>query len=190
MDGGHYWSPDEQHTLEHMLKQFEADPNMLSLEKYTIIASKLPHKSIRDVALRVKWMTRKDANKRKKTSSDTDSRKKQVKRETGAKGAKAGGMHAGPHSTPGFTGPTGHLLEQNLAIINQIKQNMLACKVAENTELLARIRDNIVAIMSRMGSMPGIMRQMSPLPVSLNFELANKILPPQQPPQALPLANT
>ena len=66
---------------------------------------------------------------------------------------------------------------------------MLACKVAENTELLARIRDNIVAIMSRMGSMPGIMRQMSPLPVSLNFELANKILPPQQPPQALPPAN-
>ena len=30
---------------------------------------------------------------------------------------------------------------------------------------------------------------MSPLPVSLNFELANKILPPQQPPQALPPAN-
>ena len=108
MDGGHYWSPDEQHTLEHMMKQFEADHSMLSLEKYTIIASKLPHKSIRDVALRVKWMSRKDANKRKKTSSDTDSRKKQVKRETGAKGAKAGQEAKGakrPRGPRGQEGP-------------------------------------------------------------------------------------
>ena len=85
----------------------------------------------------------------------------------------------------------GHLLPWNRVdqvfltkgqLIEEVKRNMAACKVAENTEVLGRIRDHIMAILASMGSMPGIMRQMPPLPIQLDLELANRILPPPKPP--------
>jgi Ni,Fe-hydrogenase III large subunit len=77
-------------------------------------------------------------------------------------------------------GPTGHLLEHNVQVIGQIRANLAACKLQENTKLLVQFRDNIFAILNGMTNMPGIMSQMPPLPVKLNSELADRILPMPQ----------
>jgi hypothetical protein len=85
---------------------------------------------------------------------------------------------AGIHAAIG--GPTGHLFEHNSQIIGQIRANLAACKLQENTELLVQFKDNIFAILNGMTNMPGIMSQMPPLPVKLNLELADRILPLSQ----------
>jgi hypothetical protein len=84
-------------------------------------------------------------------------------------------------------GPTGHLLEHNTQVIAQIRANLAACKLQENTELLVQFRDNIFAILNGMTIMPGIMSQMPPLPVNLNSELADRILPMPMPQSSAPL---
>jgi Ni,Fe-hydrogenase III large subunit len=83
-------------------------------------------------------------------------------------------------SNDAIGGPTGHLLEHNAQVIGQIRANLAACKLQENTELLVQFRDNIYAILNGMTNMPGIMSQMPPLPVNLNSELADRILPMPQ----------
>jgi hypothetical protein len=83
-------------------------------------------------------------------------------------------------SNDAIGGPTGHLFEHNSQIIGQIRANLAACKLQENTELLVQFKDNIFAILNGMTNMPGIMSQMPPLPVKLNLELADSILPMPQ----------
>ena len=172
IDNGHFWSPEEQQTLEALLRSFEARQGLSGLQRYTLIAAELPAKSIRDVALRVKWMSRKETGKRKKVPGGEEAPKPAGKRPA----EKGGGGKADA------TGTTEQYLFHNLKLIEEIKRNMAACKVAENTEVLGDIRDHIMAILASMGSMPGIMRQMPPLPIQLDLELANRILPPPKPP--------
>lgn len=50
-------------------------------------------------------------------------------------------------------------------------------QVEENTTLLMRYRDNILAVLHHMQSMGGVMPDMPPLPVRLNAELAANFLP-------------
>lgn len=78
-------------------------------------------------------------------------------------------------------GTTGKLLEVNSQAILKIRANLAASQAQENTDLLVQVRDNIYAILNGMMSMPGIMSQMPPLPVKLNSELADSILPQPTP---------
>lgn len=66
----------------------------------------------------------------------------------------------------------GALLDQNLAILNNIKVNIASSRLAENGELLGRFRDNLTAIVARMDGMKGVMGRMPPLPVNVNTEAA------------------
>ena len=187
IDNGHFWSPEEQQTLEALLRSFEARQGLSGLQRYTLIAAELPAKSIRDVALRVKWMSRKETGKRKKVPGGEEAPKPAGKRPAekagrGGAGGKGGAGGAVGGGKADATGTTEQYLFHNLKLIEEIKRNMAACKVAENTEVLGDIRDHIMAILASMGSMPGIMRQMPPLPIQLDLELANRILPPPKPP--------
>ncbi|MBA0602036.1 hypothetical protein Gorai_002232 [Gossypium raimondii] len=49
------WSVDEQYILEDGLEKYKEEPNIL---KYIKIAASLPEKTVRDVALRCRWMQR------------------------------------------------------------------------------------------------------------------------------------
>lgn len=84
----------------------------------------------------------------------------------------------GASTSGGLGGPTEQLLEQNLAVIKQIRDNWQQCLVAENSELLCQFRDNLLKTMNTMASMSGIMNQMPNLPVKINLELASQLLPP------------
>ncbi|KAG6403524.1 hypothetical protein SASPL_135748 [Salvia splendens] len=74
-------------------------------------------------------------------------------------------------------GAAGQLLENNAQALDQISTNFSACKIHENIILFCQARDNIVSILNDLGDMPESMKQMPPLPVKLNEELANSILP-------------
>ena len=58
------WTPAEQSTLEDGLQKYSTEHTPLA--KYVKIAAELALKNVRDVALRVQWMQRKDALSRKR----------------------------------------------------------------------------------------------------------------------------
>ncbi|GAX74838.1 hypothetical protein CEUSTIGMA_g2284.t1 [Chlamydomonas eustigma] len=69
------------------------------------------------------------------------------------------------------------LIDQNHGILINFKTNMQQCRVVENTELLVRLRDNIVACLNQIGNLPSTVSTLPPLPVQLNLVLACKFLP-------------
>lgn len=168
------------------------------LERYLRIAANLTQKGARDVALRLKWMAACQAARKRQLSENDSSKQKQqqqFRRERGQSifniqpkpsmprnGVYGSQLNSslddhGSTSVGVVSGPIAHLLEQNYAVLNQFKQNMAQYKVNENTDLLVRFRDNILAILSQMNSMQGVMQQMPPLPVRMNIELATNFLP-------------
>lgn len=190
------WSSAEQSSLEEGLVKYAGQTN--NLVKYIKLAALLPEKTVRDVALRCVWITKKENGKSRKVEEQnafkkSKDRKEKVEAPTRPAAAVVARppmpMYTPPQlpidnddgiSNDAIGGPTGHLLEHNAQVIGQIRANLAACKLQENTELLVQFRDNIYAILNGMTNMPGIMSQMPPLPVNLNSELADRILPMPQ----------
>lgn len=181
------WSAEEQDKLNEGLRRFADEPNIM---KYIRIAATLQDKTVRDVALRCRWMTRKrrkpeEYNLGKKVNSRKD---KLV--ELSATNASCLPQNMAAY-TPmvqhmdqnellyceGIDGTSRQLLKQNAQAFNQISTNMHMFKLQENLDLFCHARNNITSILKNMRDMPGIMSQMPPLPVSIDEDLANTILP-------------
>ncbi|CAI9096947.1 OLC1v1033218C5 [Oldenlandia corymbosa var. corymbosa] len=166
------WSVEEQYKLEEGLVKFADEPSIM---KYIKIAAALRDKSVRDVALRCRWMM--------------DRIESCMKNNIGSPSSMS--MGAIPaYSTPlqaqdpnhvaasgALPGTSRHLLEENKQALGQISSNLSALKLQENVDLFLRTRSNLTTILNDMRNMPGIMSQMPPLPVCLNEELANCVLP-------------
>nr|GEY72271.1 ZZ-type zinc finger-containing protein [Tanacetum cinerariifolium] len=185
------WGPDEQSLLEELLTKYASDSSVL---RYAKIAKKLQDKTVRDVALRCRWMSKKENGKRRK--EDNSSRKNKDKKEKVTEHLAKSSSHTtnranGPpyaqsavsmDSDDGISykaigGIAGQLLEQNAQALDQISANFAAFKVHENINLFCQARNNIVSILNDLNDMPEIMKQMPPLPVKLNEELTNSMLP-------------
>lgn len=186
------WSPEEQTILEEGLTKFSADSVVV---RYAKIAKQLDGKTVRDVALRCRWMSKKENSKRRKEDHNL-SRKNKDKKEratdsSGKPSTHVGVRPAGPLyplsvltmdtdddiSYKAIGGPSGQLLENNSHIFNQVSTNLANFQIQENIGLLCQARENILTILNDMNDTPGVMRQMPPLPVKINEELANSILP-------------
>ncbi|GJN14032.1 hypothetical protein PR202_gb00807 [Eleusine coracana subsp. coracana] len=183
------WSPEEQALLDNGLAKYAADTAVV---RYAKIAMTLPDKTVRDVALRCRWMARKESNKKKKEEL---SKKTKEKKEKASDSSSKGPAHlvarpnAPPYTLPvlpmddddvsykAIGGPTGQLLEHNAQILNQIYTNISNMQVQDNLSLLCQTRDNILSVLKEISDVPEIMRQMPPLPVKLNEDLANSMLP-------------
>nr|XP_043636454.1 uncharacterized protein LOC122607530 isoform X2 [Erigeron canadensis] len=184
------WAPDEQSLLEELLTKYASDSSIL---RYAKIAKKLQDKTVRDVALRCRWMTKENGKRRKE---DNSSRKNKDKKEKVTDHLAKSSSHTtnranGPpyaqstvsmDSDDGISykaigGTAGQLLEQNAQALDQISANFAAFKVHENINLFCQARNNILSIMNDLNDMPEIMKQMPPLPVKLNEELTNSMLP-------------
>ncbi|KAK8709535.1 hypothetical protein V6N13_060550 [Hibiscus sabdariffa] len=167
---------------------------------YAKIAMQLNNKTVRDVALRCRWMEKKETSKRRKEESSHAKKSKDKKDRVVDPSAKpthfAGQSSASPNPTPmipmedndgipfgAIGGVAGELLEQNAQALNQISENLASFKVQENIGLLCQTRDNLLKLMNELDDMPNIMEKMPPLPVKLNLDLANIILPPPPPPK-------
>ena len=184
------WTAHEQAALDQAAVKFPAE-RYQPFERYVRIAATLPRKGVRDVALRLRWLSQ--ARKRKVSEDGPNKRLRRDRCQsifaTQQKPPNAMGQWPqqqlpmpqlddhGAQTVGAVGGLVAQLLEQNLHILYQYKQNMHQFKVQENTELLVRFRDNILAVLNQMNSMDGVMSQMPQLPVRMNVELANNFLP-------------
>ncbi|KAK8510429.1 hypothetical protein V6N11_082468 [Hibiscus sabdariffa] len=190
------WSLEEQAILEDGLKKYASEPSII---RYAKIALQLQNKTVRDVALRCRWMTKKENSKRRKEERNIARKSKDKKERVSDPLAKPTHFAAQPNLSPytppmipmdyddgipyrAIGGVTGELLEQNAQALNQISANLAAFQIRENIDLLCQTRDNILKIMNELNDMPDIMKQMQVLPVKLNEELANTVLPPSSRP--------
>ncbi|KAJ4846693.1 hypothetical protein Tsubulata_027178 [Turnera subulata] len=187
------WTVEEQAILEEGLVRFASESVVM---RYAKIALQLQNKNVRDVALRCRWMTvryKKENSKRRK--EDNFMRKSKDKKERYMDtSAKASHFMANPNVPPfappmlpteydetllcdGIGGVTGELLKQNAQAFNQISANFSTLQIQDNIGLLHQTRENLLKLMKEMDNCPEIMKQMPPLPVKLDEELANTILP-------------
>ncbi|KAH9793996.1 Histone H2A deubiquitinase (DUF3755) [Citrus sinensis] len=213
------WTPEEQSILEDLLAKYASDS---AVNRYAKIAKQLKDKTVRDVALRCRWMTEKATDSSAKSSSHL--------------AARPNGPSYAPPMIPMDTddgisyraigGITGDILEQNAQMFNQISANFGTFQIRDNIDLLCKARENILSIMNEyvitsvlynffinesstlpwskifgvwlilqkclryvecccgefhgeasLNDMPEIMKQMPPLPVKVNDDLANSFLP-------------
>ncbi|KAK9076286.1 hypothetical protein SSX86_004619 [Deinandra increscens subsp. villosa] len=181
------WSVEEQYKLEEGISKYADEPSMMKCIK---IAATLRDKTVRDVALRCRWMT----SKRRKHDELKLGRKLKDKKfqqdklvEFSSKPTISSNptLNVAPFSVTMNNRLQGggipveavsvsmrHLLEQNNHVLAQISANISALKLQENVHLFSRAKNNITAILKDMRYIPG-----PPLPVSLNTELVNTILP-------------
>lgn len=186
------WSAEEQAILEDGLAKYATEANII---RYAKIAMQLQNKTVRDVALRCRWMTKKENSKRRKEEHNITRKSKDKKERVVDTSAKPSHFTARPNVAPyappmitmdnddgisykAIGGVTGELLEQNAQALNQISANLQAFQIQENINLFCQARDNILKIMNDLNDMPDVMKQMPPLPVKVNEELVNHVLPP------------
>ncbi|KAL3502218.1 hypothetical protein ACH5RR_036667 [Cinchona calisaya] len=184
------WSVEEQYKLEEGLAKYADEPSIM---KYIKIAAILRDKTVRDVALRCRWMMRKrrkqeDHNLGKKVKD----RRERIESCMTNQISSASPMNMVAYSIPlqpcdqsdststgvsALISTTRHLLEENRRALGQISANLTTLKLQDNVDLFLRTRSNLTSILDDMKNMPGIMSQMPPLPVFINEELARSILP-------------
>lgn len=176
------WSVEEQYVLENGLAKLKDEPK---ISKYVKIAAALPDKTVRDVALRCRWMTRK---RRKREAGKSISNSKVVDTspelnmlanvpQQNALYAMNNMCHSTRMPFEGLSDAVMALLRQNAQALSQISYNLSTFKLQDNISLFYQARNNISAILTDMKEMPGIMSRMPPLPVSINDDLANRLLP-------------
>ncbi|GAU44924.1 hypothetical protein TSUD_91270 [Trifolium subterraneum] len=178
------WSLDEQYRLEEGLANYANEPSIM---KYIKIAAVLPDKTVRDVALRCRWLTR----KRRKSEEHSTGKKINYRKDKPVELPSQSNLHSalppsmGSYSHmsrimgqsqrtlyDGICGPMKQLMEQNAQTFNQISANLSTYKLQDNIDLFCHTRHNINTILNDMSEMPGIMSQMPPLPVAINEDLA------------------
>ncbi|XP_019454249.1 PREDICTED: uncharacterized protein LOC109355511 [Lupinus angustifolius] len=182
------WSVDEQYKLEEGLVQYAGEPSIM---RYIKIAATLPDKTVRDVALRCRWMAR----KRRKPDEHNLGKKVSNRKDKPVEAASNTNFHSAfppsmatyslnshhmgqsqPISYDGVCGPMKQVIEQNAQAFSQISANLSTYKLQDNIDLFCHTRHNICTILNDMREMPGIMSQMPPLPVTIDEDLAT-ILP-------------
>ncbi|KAL5781170.1 hypothetical protein ACOSP7_006199 [Xanthoceras sorbifolium] len=188
------WTAEEHAILEDGLRKYTSDANLI---RYAKIATQLQNKTVRDVALRCRWMAlrfKKENSKRRKEDLTRKSKdKKERVIDSSANSAYFTVQPSvPPYATPmiptgcddgmscgAIGGSMGQMLEQNAQVIHQISANLESLQIQDNINLFCQTRDNIVRMLNDLNDMPEKMRQMPPLPVRINEELANTILPLQ-----------
>ncbi|XP_026663550.1 uncharacterized protein LOC103714937 isoform X2 [Phoenix dactylifera] len=165
-----------------------------TIVRYAKIAMQLKDKTVRDVVLRCRWMTKKESGKRRKEDHNLSRKSKDKKERVADHSAKPPANLVARPNVPPYAppmlpadddeisykeigGPTGQLLEHNAQVFSQISANLGNFQIQENISLFCQTRDNILTILKDLDNMPETMKQMPPLPVKMNEELAHSILP-------------
>ncbi|XP_022857964.1 uncharacterized protein LOC111378918 isoform X3 [Olea europaea var. sylvestris] len=184
------WTPEEQAILEEGLAKYASESSII---RYAKIAVQLKNKTVRDVALRYRWMTKKETSKRRKEDLNASRKSKDKKEKFVDPLAKPSRLGARPsllHASGminnnngdsilynGINAVTRELLQQNSWAFEQISANLNTHQLHENLHLLSKARENLFRILNNLDNMTPTMKKMPPLP-RLNEELANSILPP------------
>ncbi|CAH8383874.1 unnamed protein product [Eruca vesicaria subsp. sativa] len=170
------WSPEEQYVLENSLANLTNEPK---ISKYVKIAATLPDKTVRDVALRCRWMTGKRRKRKENSAGKNISNRKVV--DTSPELSMLANVpqqnalyvinnmcHSSHMPREGLSDVVMDLLQQNAQVFSQISYNLSVCKLQDNIKLFYQTRNNINAILTNMKEMPV-------LPVSINDDLASHL---------------
>ncbi|KAF6162253.1 hypothetical protein GIB67_008382 [Kingdonia uniflora] len=183
------WTSEEQSILDEELAKKATEPTWTL---YARVALLLNDKTARDVAMRCRWMTKKENSKKRKEEHNGRKSKKEKSADPSGKLPShiAARPNAPPHAQPMISldnddgisykdigGATGQLLEQNAQFFTQIYANFASFKIHDNINLLCQARDNILTILNDLNDIPGVAKPMPPIPVKVNEEIANSILP-------------
>ncbi|KAJ8511258.1 hypothetical protein OPV22_001692 [Ensete ventricosum] len=192
------WTIEELEVLKQCLVTYSSEPNIM---RYIKIAAKLPDKTVRDVAMRCRWMTKKEKGKRRKPEDYyagkkiKDMKEKMIDSSSMANArcnqpeiadAYSFRMHDGNHNNqflceaPVIDSRTQQLLNDNAKLFHQIAVNLENNEIQNNIDLLYHSNENLRAILNSMSEMPGIMSQMPLMPVHVNENLMHSILPGYQ----------
>ncbi|XP_018438089.1 uncharacterized protein LOC130504446 isoform X2 [Raphanus sativus] len=177
------WSVEEQFILEKGLAKFKGEPQVT---KYVKIASTLPDKSVRDVAMRCKWMTQKRRKGEEHSATNINYRKAvdlppklnmfSTLPQQNATYVMNPMCQSARVPFEGASDAVIELLRQNAQAFSQISSNLSACKPQDNISLFYLARNNISSILNDMKQMPGIISRMPPLPVSINNDLVSMLM--------------
>ncbi|KAL0711245.1 hypothetical protein Bca4012_018223 [Brassica carinata] len=188
-----YWSSEEQAILEDGLVRYSSEP---SISRYAKIAIELQNtKTIRDVAMRCRWMHNKENKKRRKEDHMVSGRARVDNKEIidmVVASNSATHMFASSHLLREENGITCELLKQNeqllsqisanLTNLNQISTNLTSLRLTENLKLFNKSRDNIRKLLTNLSENAlEQMKHMPPWPEKLRDDqdqLLDSILPP------------
>ncbi|KAG7650963.1 hypothetical protein ISN45_At01g058730 [Arabidopsis thaliana x Arabidopsis arenosa] len=178
------WSNEEQYILDAGLEKYK---DMPSIDMYIQIGNTLPDKSIRDIALRCRWLRRK---RRKSEELNCGRRASSSKGKQVESSSKSSIPSVLPHNMASypFSGPSTstskqitsedlssyatNLIEQNVRAFSQIRANLSSYKAGDNLDLFRQARNNLITIQNEINNMPGLMNKMPPLPVTINDDLS------------------
>ncbi|RID61191.1 hypothetical protein BRARA_E00359 [Brassica rapa] len=173
------WSSEEQAILEDALVRYSSDPSP-SILRYAKIASELQHKTVRDVALRCRWINRRKLEDHNGLGGVDN--KESID--------KVVASNSAPHLLREEDGVIIELLKQNELFLNQIHTNLTSSSMLkENLKLFCKTRQNIKNLLKNLQeNAPEPMKRM-PWPEKLSDdhdELLDSILdlsasPRQQP---------
>ncbi|RID48694.1 hypothetical protein BRARA_I05191 [Brassica rapa] len=178
------WSPEEQFVLENSLAKLTNEPK---ISKYVKIAATLRDKTVRDVALRCRWMSGKRRKRKENSAGKNIFNRKVVDTspelsmltnvpQQNALYVMNNMCHSTHMPREGLSDAVMDLLHHNAQAFSQISYNLSVCKLQDNISLFDQTRNNISAILTNMKEMPGIMSRMSALPVTVNDGLASHLL--------------
>ncbi|XP_076890099.1 uncharacterized protein LOC143541072 isoform X2 [Bidens hawaiensis] len=176
------WSVEEQYKLEQALVKYADESGMI---KYVKIASTLRNKTVRDVAIRCRWMAtkRRKHEERSLWKKSKDNKDKLMESSSNPSVPSIPSINVAPLSVlmnrvrgdgihvEALRGSVRHLVEQNRQLLDQISLNISALKLLDNVDLIRQMKNNVNAILNDMRFIPG-----PPLPISVNEDLANTIL--------------
>jgi hypothetical protein len=155
------WASHEQSLLEELLTKYALESHIV---RYAKIAMELKDKTVRDVALRCRWVHRKENGKRRKEESKSSRRYSNKKEKLGDQSAKShalvSNLGKGNGSSSSHTkvsikvengityeavsGSTGQPLERNAPALDHISSNLEELKLNENFNLLLQSRNSIL----------------------------------------------
>ncbi|XP_074566724.1 uncharacterized protein LOC141823348 [Curcuma longa] len=184
-----YWSPDEVQTLNRGLINFASESR---IQKFTKIAAMLPRKTIRDAALRCQCMINKENGKRRKTEEYYATKNIKDNKEKMMDFPSTNTYVAPKLLTMHHMSIHDHLpseelktlLEKNEKCLKEIARNLEGGMMQDNISLFHCMRNNIatlenrITILSRgMNQLPGSLRQIPSMLVTVNDGLLSSLTP-------------
>ncbi|CAH9101433.1 unnamed protein product [Cuscuta europaea] len=140
------WSDEEQAILEQCLAKYAAY-NSTNIARYAKISLQLNNKTVRDVALRCRWMAKRESEKKMEKDSIP------IRKMTADKKAKLiyspGWTASNNNGNPALFNATVQLLQHNSRVFDQISTNLTSNQIQDNIILLRHARENLFSVLTK-----------------------------------------
>ncbi|KAG7574761.1 Homeobox-like domain superfamily [Arabidopsis suecica] len=160
------WTSEEDERLVQLLDSYSSESSG-AITRYSKIAAGFENKTIRDVAVRSRWIYKKKENaKRRKEDHNGLGRARVDNKEI------IDMVVAAQVFQPSQVGVENELLKQNEQWFNQICANSTSLSLTENMDLFSKIRENINSLIKNLNeNVSETWKHMPPLREKLNDEL-------------------